>query len=234
VMERVEAGRASGPQPDSGPGPGPRPGAVLARAAEALKVAFVVGYPVMVVLSVAYLGARTAALVLLAVLVAGRLRTLRQDLRKARALTALAASVAALLVAAAVLDDPRFLLAYPSLLNAVFLVQFGWSLRSGIPMAERFARMAVSDLSPAEIRYCRAVTLVWCAFFALNGGAATALALWAPRTAWAIYAGGVSYVLVGLVSAVEYVIRKARFGRFGPGIADRLLARLFPGAGASP
>jgi uncharacterized membrane protein len=239
VMERVGASSAdSGSGVESGAGTGAEKRAGwkswVARAAQGLQIAFVVGYPLLVALSVAWLGARTAALVLLGVLVAGRLRTLRRDLRQARALTALAASVAALLLAAAVLDDPRFLLAYPSLVNAVLLAQFGWSLRSGIPMAERFARLSVDDLSPAEIRYCRTVTLAWCGFFALNGGATTALALWAPRAAWAVYAGGISYVLVGLVFAVEYVIRKARFGRFGPALPDRLLARLFPRAGVAP
>jgi peptidoglycan-N-acetylglucosamine deacetylase len=225
VME--PAGAAPAPEPERGPG-------WLARAAQALQAIFLLGYPVLVAVSVTYLGARAAALLLLGVFLAGRLRTLRQDLRKARALTALGASVAALLLLAAVLDDPRFLLAYPSLVNAVLLAQFGWSLRRGPPMAERFARLSVSDLSPAEIRYCRTVTLAWCGFFALNGAATTALALWAPRAWWAAYAGGLSYLLVGLAFAAEYTIRKARFGRFGPGLVDRVLARLLRRAESGP
>ena len=147
-----------------------------------------------------------------------------------------AASVAALLALGAILDDPRFLLAYPSLVNAALFVHFAWSLRT-VPIAERFARLEArdpSELDAEALRYCRRVTVVWCAFFVVNGGIATLLAGWAPRNVWAVYTGGISYVLVGLLFAVEYVIRKARFGRFGPGLVDRVLARLLSRTEASP
>ncbi len=197
---------------------------------------FTLAYPILVAGSVTLLGARSAALVLLGVHLLARLRTLRRDLERARGLLLLAASVAVLLALGAILDDPRFLLAYPSLVNAALLVHFAWSLR-GVPIAERFARMEASDpseLDATALRYCRRVTLVWCAFFVVNGGIATALAAWAPRAVWALYTGGISYVLVGLVFTVEYVIRRARFGRFGPGIVDRTLARLLSRSEASP
>lgn len=57
------------------------------------------------------------------------------------------------------------------------------------------------------------MTVVWCAFFLVNGSAATALAVWAPRSWWAAYCGVISYLLVGTLFAVEYLIRKRRFGR---------------------
>ena len=81
------------------------------------------------------------------------------------------------------------------------------------------------------MRYCRSVTLVWCAFFVVNGAAAALLAAFAPRGWWAGYTGVVSYVLVGALFAAEYVVRKARFGRFGRGPVDRLLAHVPPEAG---
>jgi peptidoglycan/xylan/chitin deacetylase (PgdA/CDA1 family)/uncharacterized membrane protein len=200
----------------------------LERLSELLSLVFTLAYPLLVAGSVGFLGARAAALVLLGVHVLARLRTLRRDLQRARGLLVLAASVAVLLVLGAILDDPRFLLAYPSLVNAALFVHFAWSLRS-VPIAERFARMEAADPSELDapaLRYCRRVTLVWCAFFVVNGGIATGLAAWAPRGVWAAYTGGISYLLVGLVFAVEYVIRRARFGRFGPGLVDRVLARL--------
>ncbi len=209
---------------------------VLLRLSELLSLLFTVAYPVLVATSLAFLGARTAALVLLGVFLLARARTLRRDLERARGLLLLAASVAVLLALGAILDDPRFLLAYPSLVNAALFVHFAWSLRT-VPIAERFARMEAADpseLDAAALRYCRRVTLVWCGFFLVNGGIATALAAWAPRSVWALYTGGISYLLVGLVFAVEYVIRKARFGRFGPGLVDRALARLLSRSEASP
>jgi len=83
------------------------------------------------------------------------------------------------------------------------------------------------------VRYCRAVTAVWCGFFALNGAVAAALAALAPRAWWAAYAGGASYLLAGALFAAEYVVRKSRFGRYGHGLLDRLLASLF-GNAATP
>ena len=232
---------AAAPKATGGPGRAPSASAVarpefLERASRVVTLLFTLGYPVLVALSLAFLSARKAALILLGVFAAARMKTLRKDLAQARGFVALFASVAALLVLAALLDDPRFLLAYPSLVNAALLLHFGWSLW-GIPIAERFARMEVSD--PAElgeggVRYCRRVTVVWCGFFALNGGIATALAIFAPRPLWAIYTGGVSYALIGLVFAVEYVVRKALFGLFGPGVVDRTLARLLGRAEGSP
>jgi uncharacterized membrane protein/peptidoglycan/xylan/chitin deacetylase (PgdA/CDA1 family) len=234
ALSRLIGGRVmeSGPAPAEGPetgtaaGTGGDAGGILERASQVLTFLFTLAYPLLVALSVGLLGARFAALVLLSLLALTRIRTLRRDLRRARGLTALGASVAVLLVMAAVLDDPRFLLAYPSLVNAVLLVQFAWSLRGGGSIVQRFAQIEVIALSPAEIRYCRSVTLAWCVFFVLNGSACTALALLAPRAVWAIYTGGIAYLLMGLLFAGEYVVRKSRFGRFGAHLVDRILARL--------
>jgi peptidoglycan/xylan/chitin deacetylase (PgdA/CDA1 family)/uncharacterized membrane protein len=182
------------------------------------RVAFVVLYPLAVAVGVPLLGTRGAAALLLLFLVAisSRLRSLGGGFLGA---------VAVLLVATALLDDTRFMLAYPTVVNAVLLAQFAWSLRTPLPMVERFARMQVKDLRPEEVRYCRIVTGVWIAFFAVNGAVAAFLALGAPRSWWAVYTGAISYGLVGSLFAVEYVIRKARFGRFGANPIDRVLAR---------
>lgn len=195
-------------------------------AAAVLSAVLFVGYPVLAWLGITYLGTRTAALVLLVALAASQLRRVASRPGALRGLAWLAVAVIGLLVLAAALDDPRFILAYPSLVNLVLLAQFGWTLRAGPPMVERLARLQVDDLSPAELVYCRAVTGVWCAFFLANGLASASLAVWSTRSVWALYCGLIAYVLMGLLFATEYVIRKARFGRFGPGLIDRLLERL--------
>jgi uncharacterized membrane protein len=135
-------------------------------------------------------------------------------------------SIGALLLVGAWCDDRRLVLALPVLTNIVLLAQFGSSLR-GIPVAERFARAQEHDLSPAQVAYCRAVTVVWCAFFVLNGGVTAALALLAPVRIWAAYAGGLSYALVGLVVTVEYGIRALRFGKSAAAAKARLMTRAF-------
>jgi acyl dehydratase len=130
-------------------------------------------------------------------------------------------SVGAILLLGAWSDDRRFVLALPVLTNGVLLAQFALSLR-GIPIAERFARAQKEDLSPAQVAYCRSVTIAWCVFFVLNGSVTAALALRAPVKAWAVYSGGVSYGLVGLAFAVEFGVRTIRFGLSGAGLLARM------------
>jgi hypothetical protein len=43
-----------------------------------------------------------------------------------------------------------------------------------------------------------------------------------------LYTGLIAYVLIGILGASEYVVRKARFREYGNGLHDRLLARVFP------
>jgi uncharacterized membrane protein len=137
---------------------------------------------------------------------------------------------AGLLLGAGVLvDDVRLLLAFPVLVNLLLLLGFGATLRSGrVSAVERFARMQEEELPDGAVAYCRSVTKVWCVFFVLNGAAAGAFALWAPVSWWAAYTGAVAYVLMGLVFGVEYVVRKARFRRYGRGLQDRFLSLFFP------
>ncbi len=141
-------------------------------------------------------------------------------------------TVGALGLGAALARDARFVLAMPALVNLSLLAHFGLSLRGEVPLVERFARMQVDELSDAERAWCRHVTVAWCAFFALNALAAAALALAAPLSWWAVYTGGVAYALVGVMFAVEYVLRSHRFRRYGAAPHDRLMARLLPPRGA--
>jgi uncharacterized membrane protein len=131
--------------------------------------------------------------------------------------------------AAGLVRDPRFLLAAPVLVSLALLWAFGRTLRDDrMPMVERFARMQESTLPPGGERYCRSVTKVWVGFFLANATVAGALALWGPIEFWTLYTGLVVYLLIGGVFTVEYVVRKARFRRYGRSPADWLLARVFP------
>jgi uncharacterized membrane protein len=134
---------------------------------------------------------------------------------------------ALLLGLGAALDAAGFVLAVPVVINAVLLATFGVSLQTAQPMIERFARLQVPDLPPDEVAWCRRWTGVWCAFFAVNGLTAAALALWAPLAWWAAYNGLVAYALMGALFTVEIAWRKRRFPhRLGDAWYDRALARL--------
>ncbi|MGE8688711.1 MAG: hypothetical protein ACN6PJ_16330 [Achromobacter sp.] len=98
---------------------------------------------------------------------------------------------------------------YPVLVNAMMLAVFGASLKAGRPVIERLARLRHPDLPPEGVRYTRNVTRVWCAFFALNGATAAVLAAWAPWSWWVAYNGAISYGLMGLLFAGEWILRPA-------------------------
>lgn len=188
----------------------------------------VAGYPLAVYFGLLHLSARSVGLLLMALLLPGLVLKFRGARREDLvAVARVPLSVLAVVTLAAVFDDKRFVLAMPVLINLVLLYGFASSLRS-TPMVERFARMQDPSLGPEQVRYCRSVTKVWCGFFVFNALVCGALALFASVSAWALYTGLIAYVLIGVLGASEYVVRKARFREYGPHLHDRLLARLFP------
>jgi len=193
-----------------------------------LNAVLVVAYPLAVYVGLTRFGARGVSLLLLVLLLPTLWRKVARAPRsELRAVLGLPLSVFALVGLSALLDDPRFVLALPVLINGVLLAQFALSLRA-TPMVERFARMQDPDLGPEQVAYCRRVTGVWCLFFVLNGAVSAYLALFAEVAAWALYTGVIAYVLMGILGATEYLVRKARFREYGTGLHDRLIARVFP------
>ncbi|HUH58918.1 MAG TPA: hypothetical protein VL001_02450 [Candidimonas sp.] len=113
--------------------------------------------------------------------------------------------------AMAIADSAPWLRAYPVLINAMLLLVFSASLRRGVPVIERLARLRHPDLPASGVRYTRRVTQVWAVFFAVNGSVAAALALWAPWSWWTAYNGAISYAAIGLLLAGEWLLRPAHF-----------------------
>ena len=142
-------------------------------------------YPLIVWLGLARLSVRPMSIGLAVVVVVALLLRVRGQKREHALVTArVPMSIGALLLLGALFDDRRFVLALPVLANVALLAQFATSLRA-MPMAERFARAQQDVLSPAQVAYCRAVTIVWCVFFVVNGSVTAALALFAPLKVWA-------------------------------------------------
>jgi len=134
-----------------------------------------------------------------------------------------------LLIGLAIVTGERFvLLLLPMAVSLFLLGTFGWSLYAGPPIIERFARLVDPDLPDFCVPYCRKVTIVWCGFLAANAACAGLLALVGPIEWWAIYTGLVAYLLVGVVFATEFILRKLWFRFYREGLADRILARVFP------
>ena len=173
-----------------------------------------VGYPIAVWAGLSMAGNRLVGLVLIdavAVLLPLHFLTRRREHSPGVLGGALVLSVLALL--SVLLDDRRYILSTPVLVNAILLVSFGMSLlHARVSVVERFAQMSHKTLSPERVRHCRSVTKVWCLFFLMNGLASLGLALFASLSMWALYTGAISYVLMGALFAGEYAIRKVRFG----------------------
>ena len=194
-----------------------------------LQAVVLLAYPAAVYFGLSHLSTRYVGLLVLALLLPGLVRALLHRRKQLLATLGLPLAVAALMLVAIVSNDVRFVLAYPALVNAVLLLQFGVTLRPGsMAMVERFARLQVDELSPREQAYCRVVTASWCVFFVLNGGACALFAVLASRATWALYTGLMSYLVLGLLFAVEFTIRKYLFRRFGPGLLDRFFSWVFP------
>jgi uncharacterized membrane protein len=131
----------------------------------------VIGYPLLVYLSLSYLDAKVLALVLI-LLAAARLACVGQDRRASSMLLALLlslGSVAAIGFLVIVSGSPAFLRYYPVCMNAVMLLLFGLSLLRPPSMIERIARIREPNLPDAAVRYTRTVTEVWCLFFGIGG-----------------------------------------------------------------
>jgi uncharacterized membrane protein len=97
---------------------------------------------------------------------------------------------------------------YPVFMSATMLVAFAVTLWKPPSMIERFARIMEPDLDARGVAYTRRVTMVWVAFFALNG----LIALWTVLEGdlfwWGLYNGLISYLLAGALFAVEFAVRQ--------------------------
>ncbi len=195
----------------------------------------VVLYPVAIWIGLTHFSARTVSLWILAFVVpAMAIRFWRAERADFWAVLRIPLVILAIVLLGAIFDDRRFVLAMPLLINGVLLVTFALSLFADHTIIERFARIqemrmgGSGELSEAQRAHCRQVTFAWCAFFVLNGATAAILGWIGPLSWWAAYNGGIAYALMGVMLAGEYVLRQARFRRYGSGLHDRLLSRILP------
>jgi uncharacterized membrane protein len=146
-------------------------------------------------------------------------RPTRSELRRLLWPVLLVAAVLGLTLA---LNEGRILLFVPAGVNVALLVAFGRTLRRGPPMIETFARLQHPDLTPEEMHHCRTFTGVWCVFFFTNAAVCVALALYGDLALWTLHTGLLSYGFIGLLLAVEFLVRSWRFGRTEGGVVDRV------------
>lgn len=111
------------------------------------------------------------------------------------------------------LDNPTFFEFYPVFVNAGFFCLFAASLVNGNNFAFRLATLADKRILKAADSlyvkaYCRKVTGIWCGFFVLNGSISLWTILWGSPQAWSLYNGCIAYVLMGILFASEFCVRR--------------------------
>lgn len=121
---------------------------------------------------------------------------------------AIAVTGIVLVAASVVLRETSLLLYYPVAVNGILLGLFLSSLYGRQSLVERLARLSEPDLPPEGVIYTRRVTQVWCVFFLCNGTFALYTCLKGDMALWALYNGGISYLLIGLLMGMEWIVRK--------------------------
>lgn len=96
---------------------------------------------------------------------------------------------------------------YPVAVNLCMLGLFSLSLKQPQTIIEKVARLQEPELPQSGVDYTRKVTVLWCAFFIING----AIALYTcfqPVKTWTLYNGLISYLLAGGLFAGEWLVRQ--------------------------
>ncbi|WP_238485395.1 hypothetical protein [Rahnella ecdela] len=168
----------------------------------------VIAYPVAVWFELKNWGTGVLAPMLIAVFIL-RLLTFRGKLSQLTFFGKVIAIVGIVLVATSVLlRETSMLLYYPVAVNILLLGVFFSSLYARQSLVERLARLSEPELPPQGVIYTRRVTQVWCVFFLCNGLMALYTCLKGDTDLWALYNGGISYLLIGLLMGIEWIVRK--------------------------
>ena len=95
---------------------------------------------------------------------------------------------------------------YPVAMVSLALGAFAISLFR-TPLIEVFARKMGEDLDERGVAYCRRVTIVWTVFLSVHL-AVTIATVFASRQIWAIYNGGIAYLLMSALFLGEWLYRR--------------------------
>ena len=95
---------------------------------------------------------------------------------------------------------------YPIFMNLLIFLIFFCSLFAKETIIQKFARMMDGELKPKVATYTKNVTYIWCVFMFFNL-IMSIITFFLSDEIWLWYNGCISYILMGTLFAVEYVIR---------------------------
>jgi uncharacterized membrane protein len=111
------------------------------------------------------------------------------------------------------MDSPLVLKLYPALADFAYVTILTTSFFIPPPFAFYFIDIfdrSIKNKIPRQRfdRYCFKATLVWVVFFIIDGIIAVCTVFWASNIIWGIYNGAVTYIIMALIFAGEFVIIK--------------------------
>jgi uncharacterized membrane protein len=167
-----------------------------------------VAYPVLIYYGLTAFSPTAVGIFILAMLGVRMAVVMKLSFQKLKPLLPLTMAAALPSVYSLLFNSERALLLTPVLVNVALLGTFGWTLLRGPSMVARFAALKEPTMTDAILTYCKKVTVVWCGFFIVNGSIATYTALYTSKEYWTLYNGLISYILMGLLFSVEFMVRK--------------------------
>ncbi len=190
---------------------GANPASVAARPGMFLNVivwGVAAAYPFLIWFSLDYLQPRSMSLLLAGLFLLRFLLRRRLGKPAGEVEPLLVLICAIFLLAAALVNQTSWLLAYPVFVSLLFFSVFAFSLIYPPTVVERLARLEDPDLPPKGVIYTRKVTQVWIGFFLANAGLSLLTIWYGDRWLWSLYNGCISYVLMGLLMLGEMAIRR--------------------------
>ena len=185
----------------------------MGRMGAVIKVVFaaiLLAYPLLVYFGLNYLDVRVLALFLIVLAIARVVGILSAAPSTPMRTQMIFAAFTLVIVATTsfLFESIDALRLYPVFVSGLLLVLFSVSLFYPPTVIEKLARLSEPDLPPEGVAYTRKVTMVWCAFFVLNGAVALYTALESSFEVWTFYNGFLSYILMGGLFSIEYVVRQ--------------------------
>lgn len=165
-----------------------------------------VAYPFVVYLSLGRVP--TSVLIIFALVLVGTRLGVISAGKVARQLCPPLIAVALVIAALGLLHPDWAAKAYPVLMSAAFGMAFGLSLIRPPTLVEIFAETRAPNPSSAARGYMRKVTWIWFIFLSANALTSLAVTAWGSAGWWTFYNGFLSYVLMGLLFTVEWLIRR--------------------------
>lgn len=95
---------------------------------------------------------------------------------------------------------------YPPVADLFIFLVFFISIFQKETIIQKFAKQINKNLCEKEITYTRNLTYVWCVFLFINFLIALITVFLSDRI-WFLYNGCISYILIGMIFAIEYIVR---------------------------